>query len=89
MEEMTRPIFTSFMGLTRTVYTPYVRKLFCPAGSNTVMLYIHHTCVCMMHVGLCRVGQNRIYTPHMTVYLVIPCQKYRIYTVYINGSGQP
>ena len=30
-----------------------------------------------------RVGQNRIYMPYMTVYLVISCPKYRIYTVYI------
>jgi hypothetical protein len=29
---------------------------------------------------ICRVGQDRIYTPVMTVYLVIPCQKYHIYT---------
>ena len=38
---------------------------------------------------MCRVGQNRIYTPYMTVYLVIPCQKDRMCTVYIYGSGQP
>jgi hypothetical protein len=41
----------------------------------------------------CRTGQNRIYTPYMTVYLVISqpkiLQKYRIYTAYIYGSGQP
>jgi len=30
-----------------------------------------------------RVGHNRIYTPYMTVYLVISCQKNRIHTVYI------
>jgi len=30
-----------------------------------------------------RVGQNRMYTPYMTVYFVISLQKYRIYTVYI------
>ena len=29
-----------------------------------------------------RVGQNRICTPYMTVYLVIFLPKYRIYTVY-------
>jgi hypothetical protein len=29
-----------------------------------------------------RVGQNRIYAPYMTVYMVISFQKYRIYTVY-------
>ena len=42
---------------------------------------------------ICWVGQNHIYTLYMTVYLVIPCQKYRIYTayiyIYIYGSGQP
>jgi len=31
-----------------------------------------------------RVGQNRIYAPNMTVYLVISLPKYRIYTVYIG-----
>jgi len=45
-----------------------------------------------------RVGQNRIFTPYMTVYLVISLPKilhtHRIYTVpanptYIHGSGQP
>ena len=35
-----------------------------------------------------RVGQNHIYTPYMTVYLVVFLPKYRIYTVYIYGSGQ-
>ena len=34
--------------------------------------------------GLCRVGQNRIYTPYMTVYLVVSLPKYRIHTVYIR-----
>ena len=29
-----------------------------------------------------RVGQNLIYTTHMTVYLVIPLPNYRIYTIY-------
>jgi hypothetical protein len=38
---------------------------------------------------MCRVGQNRIYAPYMTVYWDIPCQKFRIYTIYIYGSGQP
>jgi len=33
---------------------------------------------------MCRVGQNRIYTPYLTVHLVISLsKKYRIYTVYI------
>ena len=36
-----------------------------------------------------RVGQNHRYAPYMTVYLVISLPKYRIYTVYIYGSGQP
>jgi hypothetical protein len=38
---------------------------------------------------ICRVGQNRIHTPYMTVYLMISLPKYRRYTVYIYGSGQP
>ena len=36
-------------------------------------------------INICRVGQNRIYTPYMTVYLVISLKKYP----YIYGSGQP
>ena len=50
-----------------------------------------------------RVGQKRIYTPYMTVYMVIsllytiydrvfgdfPAKVFRLYTVYIYGSGQP
>jgi hypothetical protein len=36
-----------------------------------------------------RVGQNRIFTPYMTVYFLwFPCQKY-LKTPYIYGSGQP
>jgi len=35
-----------------------------------------------------RVGQNRIYTPYMTVYLMISLPKIP-YTPYIYGSGQP
>ena len=32
---------------------------------------------------LCRVGQNRVYTPYITVCLMKSLQKNRIYTVYI------
>jgi hypothetical protein len=39
----------------------------------------HHT----PFAPIFRVGQNRIFTPYMTVYLVFPCKKYRIYTVHI------
>jgi hypothetical protein len=35
------------------------------------------------------VGQNRIYTPYMTVYLVISSQKYCTYTVYIGFWPTP
>ena len=42
-------------------------------------VFIHH---------ICRVGQNRIYTPYMTVYLVISLPKIP-YVPYIYGSGQP
>jgi hypothetical protein len=35
------------------------------------------------HIHIYKVGQNRIYTPYMTVYLVNFYQKYHIYTVYI------
>ena len=44
-------------------------------------------CVCVC-VCICRVGQNRIYTPYMTVYLVISLPKipyiHRIYMVLAN-----
>ena len=33
---------------------------------------------------MARVGQNRINTPYMTVYLVVSLPKKRIYTVYIG-----
>jgi len=36
-----------------------------------------------------RVGQNRIYTPYMTVYLVVSLPNFTVYTPYIYGSGQP
>jgi hypothetical protein len=38
-----------------------------------------------------RVGQNRMYTPYMTVYLAIflPIIPYTVYTPYIYGSDQP
>ena len=65
-------------------------------GCNVVCVCMCVCCVCVLCVmcGLAttttchvlhitfRVGQNRIYTPYMTVYLVIPCQKHRMYTVY-------
>ena len=35
-----------------------------------------------------RVGQDRMYTPYMTVYLMISLPKIP-YTSYIYGSGQP
>jgi len=38
---------------------------------------------------VCRVGQNRIYTPCMAVYLVISLAKNAVYTPYIYGSGKP
>ena len=31
-----------------------------------------------------RVGQNHVYTPYMTVHMVISLPKYRIYAVYIR-----
>jgi len=36
-----------------------------------------------------KVGQNRIYTPYMTVHLVISLPKNTVYAPYIYGSGQP
>jgi len=43
-----------------------------------------------VHLHLCRVGQNRIYTPYMTVYLVISMPKipyiHCIYMVLANPT---
>jgi len=51
-----------------------------------LQLCIH--AVCTMHI--CRVGQNHIYAPHMTVYLVISLPKtpymYRMYRVLANPT---
>jgi len=45
-------------------------------------------CVLCLFVYLCRVGQNRLYTPYMTVYMVISLPKtpyiHRIYMVLAN-----
>ena len=38
---------------------------------------------------ICKVGQNRLYTPYMTVYLVMFLPKIPYITPYIYGSGQP
>ena len=46
-------------------------------------------CLAVHNKRISRVGQNRIYTPYMTVYLVISLPSMRILTVYIYGSGQP
>jgi len=48
---------------------------------------LNHT---FRRVYIYRVGQNSIYTPYMTVYLVISQPKKYIHrTPYIYGSGQP
>jgi len=49
--------------------------------------YAYIYMVMATHV-ICRVGQNRVHTPYMTVYFVIFDQKYRVYTVYM-WSWQP
>ena len=51
--------------------------------------YIHTYTHTYTHIAnICRVGQNRIYTPYMTVYLVISLTKipytHRIYMVLAN-----
>jgi hypothetical protein len=55
----------------------------CLCGCGCVMCVF----VCVM----CRVGQNRIYTPYMTVYLVISLPNlpyiHRIYMVLANPSN--
>jgi len=38
---------------------------------------------------MCRVGQNRIYTLYMTVYLSSSLPKVTVHTPYIYDSGQP
>jgi hypothetical protein len=49
--------------------------------------------VCQMPRDMCRVGQNRIYTPFVTVYLVISLPKIpyvnRIYMVLANPGHAP
>ena len=57
--------------------------------THTHTLTHTHKHVCTEHV--CRVGQNRIYTPYMTVYLVISLPKIPCILIiyYICGSGQP
>jgi len=36
-----------------------------------------------------KVGQDCIYTPYMTVYLVISLPKKSVFSLYMYGSGQP
>ena len=38
---------------------------------------------------ICRVGQNRIYTPYITVYFGDFPTKNTVFAPYIYGSGQP
>jgi len=45
------------------------------------MAFKYHSIICVFRIY--RVGQNRVYTPYMTVYLVISLPKYSINTVYI------
>ena len=52
-------------------------------GHSTQNTYTH------ARTHMYRVGQNRIYTPYMTVYLMKSLQKITLYTPYIYGSGQP
>ena len=61
------------VGLARTVYTPYI--FYATVCVATELIYRaraqqppYHTYTCLL---TSRVGQNRIYTPFMTVYLVI------------------
>jgi hypothetical protein len=48
---------------------------------------LHACCVGLARTrylyGVCRVGQNRMYIPYITVFLMISLPKYRIYTVHI------
>jgi hypothetical protein len=56
-----------------------------PSHRNVLRINYHNLLV--FHV--CNVGQNRTYTPYMTVYIWwLLCQNYRI-TLYVYGSGQP
>jgi hypothetical protein len=57
---------------------PSELALFC-----LLAIYISHTLACEQLLHTHRVGQDRIYIPYTNVHLVIPSQKYRIYTVYI------
>jgi len=63
-------------------------KFFPPKGRKTQGAAAHHFFACIYGLQIIRVGQNRIHTPYMTVYLVIPLPQIPcIYTV--HGSGQP
>jgi len=74
-----------------TVHTLYIHL------SYTVYNNIHHMQIPVYGSGqpyiahsISRVDQNRIYTPYMTVYLVIFLPKVLyIHRIYIYGSGQP
>ena len=67
------------VGLARTIYK---RSIYDIVGKGITKYTV------MYGVHICRVGQNRIYTPYMTVYLVISLPKIP-YVPYIYGSGQP
>ena len=70
---------TKKIGLARTVY---VRCLW-PSRSQCHSIRYNP---CKKH-RIYRVGQNRLYTPYMTVFLWFPTQKVRIYTVYRTALG--
>ena len=55
---------------------------------KTAHLHVYTRNIMLLNIG--RVGQNRIHTPYMTVYLVISLPKIPyIHRIYIYGSGQP
>jgi len=62
-----------------------------PSSVARTVRHTLHTHILQHTKHICRVGHNCIYTPCMTVCLVIPPAKNTVYTlyIYIYGLGQP
>jgi hypothetical protein len=60
---------------------------------SSIRLFVHRLSTCDSHLLICRAGHNRIYTPYMTVYLVISLPKmpytHRICMVLANPTHYP
>ena len=90
-QQMTAPSLTVFS--VQLQCHPAFMRCLCIVQANKVhnkVVSIH--CLCNALVCICRVGQNRITAPYMTVCMVISLLKtlyaHCIY-LYMYGSGQP